>query len=112
MLREVIYNQPAQLLDSDADNKVVDADLALQALGGDHVGFGYLTTTITVADESRARVEEKVRAVERIVNGLGFTCMRASITAVQAGLSSLPGHVFPNVPQQIIHTLHPPHLSP
>src|SRR3546814_1906453 len=32
MLREVIYNQPAQLLDSDADNKVVDADLALQAL--------------------------------------------------------------------------------
>ncbi|MEA3016571.1 MAG: type secretion system protein TrbE, partial [Sphingomonadales bacterium] len=36
MLREVIYNQPAQLLDSDADNKVVDADLALQALGGDH----------------------------------------------------------------------------
>ena len=50
MLREVIYNQPAQLLDSDADNKVVDADLALQALGADHVDFGYLTTTITVAD--------------------------------------------------------------
>src|SRR3546814_15149917 len=70
MLREVIYNQPAQLLDSDADNKVVDADLALQALGADHVAFGYLTTTITVADESRARVEEKVRAIERIVNGL------------------------------------------
>ena len=34
MLREVMYNQPAQLLDSDADNKMVDADLALQALGG------------------------------------------------------------------------------
>ena len=50
LLREVIYNQPAQLLDTDADNKVVDADLALQALGGDHVAFGYLTTTITVAD--------------------------------------------------------------
>src|SRR3546814_13561248 len=46
LLREVIYNQPVQLLDSDADNKMVDADLALQALGGDHVAFGYLTTTI------------------------------------------------------------------
>src|SRR3546814_14841856 len=56
MLREVIYNQPAQLLDSDADNKVVDADLALQALGADHVAFGYLTTTITVADERRAKI--------------------------------------------------------
>ena len=31
LLREVLYNQPSQLLDSDADNKVVDADLALQA---------------------------------------------------------------------------------
>ncbi|POA53124.1 conjugal transfer protein TrbE, partial [Pseudomonas sp. GW460-R15] len=31
LLREVIYNQPVQLLDSDADNKMVDADLALQA---------------------------------------------------------------------------------
>jgi type IV secretion system protein VirB4 len=66
LLREVIYNQPVQLLDSDADNKVADADLALQALGGDHVAFGYLTATITVSDEDRARVEDKIRQVERI----------------------------------------------
>ena len=112
LLREVIYNQPAQLLDSDADNKVVDADLALQALGGDHVAFGYLTTTITVADEDRARVEEKVRAVERIVNGLGFTCIREGVNAVEAWLSSLPGHVYANVRQPIIHTLNLAHLMP
>src|SRR3546814_15846084 len=90
MLREVIYNQPAQLLDSDADNKVVDAELALQALGADHVAFGYLTTTITVAAESRARVEEKVRAIERIVNDPGFPCIRESHNAVEAWLSCLP----------------------
>ncbi|WP_337180442.1 conjugal transfer protein TrbE [Sphingopyxis granuli] len=112
MLREVIYNQPAQLLDSDADNKVVDADLALQALGGDHVAFGYLTTTITVADTDRARVEEKVRAVERIVNGLGFTCIRETVNAVEAWLSSLPGHVYANVRQPIVHTLNLAHLMP
>ncbi len=112
MLREVIYNQPAQLLDSDADNKMVDADLALQALGGDHVAFGYLTTTITVADESRARVEEKVRAVERIVNGLGFTCIREGINAVEAWLSSLPGQTYANVRQPIVHTLNLAHLMP
>src|SRR3546814_15992723 len=64
MLSEVIYNQPAQLLDSDADNKVVDADLAWQALGGDHVPDGELTTTINVADTDRARDEEKGRAGE------------------------------------------------
>src|SRR5204863_328111 len=79
LLREVLYNQPAQLLDSDADNKVVDADLALQALGGDHVSFGYLTTTITVADDERAMVEAKIRQVERIVGGLGFTTIREGV---------------------------------
>ena len=112
LLREVITNQPVQLLDSDADNKVADADLALQALGQDHVAFGYLTTTITVADTDRARVEEKVRAVERIVNGLGFTCIRETVNAVEAWLSSLPGHVYANVRQPIVHTLNLAHLMP
>jgi type IV secretion system protein TrbE len=112
LVREVMYNQPAQLLDSDADNKVLDADTALQALGGDHVAFGYLTTTITVSDTSRARVEDKVRRIERIVNGLGFTAKRESVNAVEAWLSGLPGHVYANVRQPLVHTLNVAHLVP
>ncbi len=112
LLREVLYNEPAQLLDSDADNKVVDADLALQALGGDHVAFGYLTATITVMDENRARADEMVRTVERIVNGMGFTCIRESVNAVEAWLGSLPGHVYANVRQPLVHTLNLAHLMP
>jgi len=112
LLREVMYNQPVQLLDSDADNKVVDADLALQALGADYVSFGYLTTTITVSDADPAAAEEKVRSVERIVNGLGFTAMRERMNAVEAWLSSLPGHVYANVRQPLVHTLNLAHLMP
>jgi type IV secretion system protein VirB4 len=112
LLREVIYNQPVQLLDTDAENKMVDADLALQALGADHVAFGYLTTTITIADTDRARADEKVRAVERIVNGIGFTTIRESINAVEAWLGSLPGQVYANVRQPLVHTLNLAHLMP
>ncbi|MBW8842272.1 MAG: conjugal transfer protein TrbE [Sphingomonadales bacterium] len=112
LLREVIYNQPVQLLDSDADNKMVDADLALQALGGDHVAFGHLTTTITVADADRAAAERKVRAVERIVNGLGFTTIRETVNAVEAWLGSLPGQIYANVRQPLVHTLNLAHLMP
>ncbi len=112
LLREVMYNQPAQLLDTDADNKVADADLALQALGQDLVAFGHLTTTITVADTDRGRVEDKVRAVERIVNGLGFTTIREGVNAVEAWLSSLPGHVYANVRQPLVQTLNLAHLMP
>ena len=112
LLKEVLYNEPVQLVDSDADNKVVDADLALQALGGDHVGFGYLTATITVSDENRQAADDKVRAVEKIINGLGFTCIRESMNAVEAWLGSLPGHVYANVRQPLVHTLNLAHLMP
>ncbi|HWJ39277.1 MAG TPA: conjugal transfer protein TrbE [Sphingomicrobium sp.] len=112
LLREVMYNQPAQLTDSDADNKVVDADQALQELGGDHVAFGYLTTTITVADTDSASADEKVRNIERVVNGLGFTVKRERMNALEAWLSSLPGHAYANVRQPLVHTLNLAHLMP
>jgi len=112
LLREVLYNEPVQLLDSDADNKVVDADLALQALGGDHVSFGYLTTAITIFDESRLAADEKVRAIERVIHGAGFTTIRESVNAVEAWLGSLPGHVYANVRQPLVHTLNLAHLLP
>ena len=112
LLREVMYNEPAQLLDSDADNKVVDADSALQALGGDHVSFGYLTTTITISDRDRDRAEEILRAAERIVHSLGFTAIRENVNAVEAWLSGLPGHVYANVRQPLVHSLNLSHLMP
>ena len=112
LLREVMYNQPAQLLDSDADNKVADADLALQELGQDHVSFGYLTVTVTVADRDAATADEKVRSVERVVNGLGFTVKRERMNAVEAWLSSLPGQVYANVRQPLVHSLNLAHLMP
>ncbi|HVT25477.1 MAG TPA: conjugal transfer protein TrbE [Rhizomicrobium sp.] len=112
MLREVVHSEPVQLLDTDADNKVIDADQALQALGGDHVSFGYVTITVTVMDENAATVDEKVRAIERVINGLGFTTIRESINAVEAWLGTVPGHLYANVRQPLIHTLNLSHLMP
>lgn len=112
ILREVLYNEPTPLLDSDADNKALDADAALQELGGDHVAFGYLTTTVTVSDESRTVAAEKLRAVERVINGRGFTTIRETVNAVEAWLGSLPGHVYANVRQPLVHSLNLAHLVP
>lgn len=112
ILREVVTNEPVPLVDSDADNKAHDADAALQALGSDHVGFGYLTTTVTVWDEQPQAAEEKLRAVERVVNGLGFTAIRETVNAVEAWLGSLPGHVYANIRQPLLHTLNLAHLMP
>lgn len=112
ILREVLYNEPTPLLDSDADNKVYDADAALQELGGDHVAFGYVTSAVTVWSESRAEAADKLRAVEKAIHGRGFTTIRESINAVEAWLGSLPGHVYANVRQPLVHTLNLAHLVP
>jgi type IV secretion system protein VirB4 len=112
LLREVLYNEPVPLLDSDAANKAADADEALQALGSDQVAFGHLTITVTVWHETRAGAAEKERAVERAINGRGFATIRENINAVEAWLSSLPGHAYANVRQPLVHTLNLTHLIP
>ncbi len=61
---------------------------------------------------SREEVEERTRAVERVINGRGFTTIRETLNAVEAWLGSLPGHVYANVRQPILHTLNLAHLVP
>ena len=112
VLRETLFNEQAALLDTDADNKAADADAALQELGSDLVSYGYVTTTITVADADAKAVEENIRIAERIVNGRGFTAIRETLNAVEAWLGSLPGHVYANVRQPILHTLNLAHMVP
>jgi type IV secretion system protein VirB4 len=112
ILREVMFNEPTSLIDSDADNKAADADAALQELGSDDVAFGYLTTTVVVWDESAAGANEKLRSVERVINGRGFTTIRETVNAVEAWLGSVPGQVYANVRQPLVHTLNLAHLMP
>jgi type IV secretion system protein TrbE len=112
VLREVMWNRESAFVDPDADAKVLDADEALQELGSDDVAFGYITTTIVVTDTDAARVEEKLLAVERIVNGRGFTTVRETLNAVEAWLGSLPGNPYANIRQPVVHTLNLAHLMP
>ena len=112
ILKEVMFNEQAALLDTDADNKAVDADAALQELGDDLVAFGYITTTVSVYDEDSHAADEKIRAVERAINSRGFTTIRESVNAVEAWLGSLPGQAYANLRQPIVHTLNLAHMCP
>ncbi|MEQ8750802.1 MAG: conjugal transfer protein TrbE, partial [Amphiplicatus sp.] len=64
VIREVMFNEQAALLDNDADNKAADADAALQELGNDLVSFGYVTTTVTMMSDEIGEVEDRLRAAE------------------------------------------------
>lgn len=112
VLREVMFNRETALVDPDADNKAMDADEALQELGGDDVAFGYMTTAIVVADADVRQASEKLLAVERIINTRGFVTIRETLNAVEAWLGSLPGNPYANVRQPIVHTLNLAHMMP
>ncbi|MGE0853211.1 MAG: conjugal transfer protein TrbE [Hyphomicrobiaceae bacterium] len=112
ILKEVMTSEASVLLDSDAANKAQDADLALQELGADVVAQAYVTATVTVWDEDPIVAQDRLRLVEKTIQGRDFTCMRETINAVEAWLGSLPGHVYANVRQPPISSLNLAHMMP
>ena len=112
ILKEVMTNEASTLLDSDASNKAADADAALQELGSDFVGQAYVTATVTVWDEDASLAAEKLRLVEKVIQGRDFTVIVEGMNAVEAWLGSLPGHVYANVRTPPISTLNLAHMIP
>ncbi|MCK1441129.1 conjugal transfer protein TrbE [Bradyrhizobium sp. 2] len=112
ILKEVMTNEASALLDTDAHNKAMDADAALQELGSDQIGQAFVTATITVWDRAPERADEKLRLVEKIIQGRDFTCMVETVNAVEAWLGSLPGHAYANVRRPPVSTLNLAHLIP
>ncbi|KAB2676093.1 conjugal transfer protein TrbE [Brucella tritici] len=112
ILKEVMTNEQSVLVDTDAANKAADADLALQELGADVAGLAYVTATITVWDADARLADEKLRLVEKVIQGRDFTAMIETVNAVDAWLGSLPGHAYANVRQPPISTLNLAHMIP
>ena len=112
ILREVLFNQESALLDTDAAAKAAETNEALEDLGSGDVAFGYVTTTITVTGADAHAADDALRQAERVVNARGFVTISESFNAVEAWLGSLPGNVYANVRQPIIHTLNLAHIMP
>ncbi|MCW8059250.1 conjugal transfer protein TrbE [Agrobacterium tumefaciens] len=112
ILKEVMTNEQSALLDTDAANKAADADLALQELGADMAGMAYVTATIIVWDADPRLADEKLRLVEKVIQGRDFTGMIETVNAVDAWLGSLPGHAYANIRQPPISTLNLAHMIP
>ena len=112
ILKEVMTNEASILVDTDAANKAADADMALQELGSDDVGQVYVTATVTVWDRDAGVAAEKLRLVEKIIQGRDFTCIAEGVNAIEAWLGSLPGQTYANVRQPPVSTLNLAHMIP
>lgn len=112
ILKEVMTNEASALLDTDAANKAADADTALQELGADMAGMAYVTATVAIWDRDPRVADEKLRLVEKVIQGRDFMAIAETVNAVDAWLGSLPGHAYANVRQPPISTLNLAHMMP
>ena len=112
LLREVFTKESSPLMNPEADAKAADAGEAMAVLGEDAATFGYFTSTVVLADRDQARLAEKVRAVEAVINNKGFVTVAEQENAVEAWLGSLPGHCYANVRMPVLHTLNLVRLAP
>src|SRR5262249_18658336 len=112
LVKEAMTNESSALVDSDAHNKALDADAALQELGSDLIAYAYVTATVTVFDENARVADERLRLVEKVIQGRDFTCIAETVNAIEAWIGSLPGHVYGNVRQPLVSTLNLAHMMP
>jgi len=112
LIKETITQTESVMVDNDAVNKANDADAALQEVSDDVVSYGYFTATITVWDKDYTLAEKKVKALEKTINGLGFTVINETLNAVDAWFGSLPGLCRANVRRPILSSLNLSHIFP
>src|SRR5260370_22474119 len=60
ILKEGMTNEASALLDTDAHNKAMDADAALQELGSDQIGEAFVTATITLWDSDPSTADGRL----------------------------------------------------
>ncbi len=83
----------------------------MQELGSDQVAFGYLTATVTVLDADPAVADEKLRMVERVIQGRGFVTIPERSTPWMRGCRPYRERIR-NVRQPIVSTLNLAHMMP
>lgn len=112
LVKEMLTKEQATFSNPDAIAKTEEVDEALQEVGSELIGFGFMTSTLVVMGASAEEADEKLRHAERIIAGRGFVTVAETLNAVEAWLSSLAGHAWANVRHPMVSTLNLAHIAP
>jgi type IV secretion system protein VirB4 len=112
LVKEMLTKEQATFSNPDAIAKTEEVDAALQEVGSELIGFGFLTSTLVVMGATAEEADEKLRHAERIIAARGFVTVAETLNAVEAWLSSLAGHPYANVRHPMVSTLNLAHIAP
>ncbi|MBK8840328.1 MAG: conjugal transfer protein TrbE [Hyphomonadaceae bacterium] len=112
LVKEMLTKEQATFSNPDAIAKTEEVDAALQEVGSELIGFGFFTSTLVVMGATPQEADERLRVAERIISARGFATIAETLNAVEAWLSSLPGHAWANVRHPMVSTLNLAHIAP
>jgi type IV secretion/conjugal transfer VirB4 family ATPase len=112
LVKEMLTKEQSTFSNPDAIAKTEEVDEALQEVGSEMIGFGFLTSTLVVMGATADEADEKLRCAERLIAARGFVTVPETLNAVEAWLSSLAGHAWANVRHPMVSTLNLTHIAP
>lgn len=114
ILKELMSKSESALENPEALANAADANAAMQEIAAEAVGYGYFTQSLIVLDSDPRRLETKLRAVEREINGLGFVTVDEARdgNAIDAFLGAVPGNAQHNIRRPMVSTLNLAHAMP
>lgn len=112
LVREALTRETAVFANPDALAKTAEVEAALRDLGSEAVGFGFFTSTLVVTGATAEEADARLRAADRVLCEQGFVTIMETLNAVEAWLSSLPGHAWANVRHPLVSTLNLAHIAP
>lgn len=77
-----VFNTNSGNVDQDALTMVQDAEAAIAEVNSGLVAVGYYTSVVVLMDESRDRLEQSARQVEKSINRLGFAARTETINTL------------------------------
>lgn len=107
-----VFNTNSGAVDQDALAMVSDAETAIAEVNSGLIAVGYFTSVVVIMDESRTRLEQSARQIEKAINRLGFAARIETINTMDAFFGSLPGHGVENVRRPLINTMNLADLLP
>ncbi|MFH0782572.1 MAG: VirB4 family type IV secretion/conjugal transfer ATPase [Pseudomonadota bacterium] len=107
-----VFNTNSGPVDQDALAMVSDAETAIAEVNSGLIAVGYYTSVVVLMDESRTRLEQSSRQIEKAINRLGFAARIETINTMDAFFGSLPGHGVENVRRPLINTMNLADLLP
>ena len=107
-----IFKMRGGLVNQDALNMTLETQAVMTEVHSGQMAFGYCTQVVVLMNEDYQTLLTNSRLVVREIKRLGFNCRLETMNAMEAWLSTLPGHTLPNIRRPLIHSNHLVHMIP